>query len=610
MENLIHNLREELLKITLKKANKELFDSLAESIIKTSKCFMYSLWTINNNSTQGERVFKSISILSRELKKGDYKYKDFVLELEGTFIEKTINDTKPYHICADRSEHKSQKCLEEYDLNYFIGIPILDFENPETIIAVLNLSYTKDPEIIDLKSFSSIIRDVISSCMYRHKLHNMKHLMEELVRNYQNFGSKKNIGDIFFPVLKEILPKYIGAGYEGTSFFMWNSYRNYYELLSTTGIKEKQLIFGKEVEIPVEKNDYYRVFYHSDNGFTGRAAKEKKSKIYDDLTKENNNPVRNGKFFEVTNGKTMMVVPVFRPSTQDEVIGILRFVNKKNRGSNKEIDYFNDGDKEIIEFAAQYLSLIIDYFLCEEERNSFVSKLSHEFKDPARFIRDSADRLLKGKGNFFSYLRDIRDISQLQLQQAEMNLYVFKSRIKKPRAEKYKPEPLLLKNIINRGKDIIKPFARIERVTFDNIKIDVNFPDWELFVDKDAFTTVFFNLLTNAIKFHRYKSDIIVNITGIEVGNCLIVNVSDYGLGISETDSEKIFSMGFRGDNVIKYNTDGFGIGLPVVKQIIEDFDGEICVSNFHCPTTFEIKLHKKLTNDNYTKEPVWNSVK
>jgi signal transduction histidine kinase len=340
--------------------------------------------------------------------------------------------------------------------------------------------------------------------------------------------------------------------------------------------------------------------------------------IYDDLNKEKSNPKHKERFIEFTKntGKTMMVIPIHRPSKENDIIGILRFVNRKNRVNSSIVDYFNDSDKDIIEYASKYLALIIDYYLGEEERNDFISKLSHEFRSPALLINISADRLIKNTNDSFrdryliSYLENIRDFSDLQLQQAETNLHISKIRVNTPRSQKYKPEQHTLKDIIDQGKTTVVPFARIERVRFDNIKVDENFPKWELYVDRGAFITVFFNLLNNAIKYRNPKNEFSVIITGKNLGGWLIINVSDYGLGINPDDKEKIFLMGFRGDNVTKYNSDGFGIGLPVVKQIIEDFDGKICVSNPINPTTFEIKLHEKLFNNKYTKETVWNSVK
>ncbi|MDR1582403.1 MAG: GAF domain-containing sensor histidine kinase [Prevotellaceae bacterium] len=625
-DSLINNLRAKLLNASVQKGL-ELLNSIVDAIQEATDCTMCSLWSINNNNTNGG--FRSASLVVRKLEDRLSYYsfnadEDYVhdIDLRGCFIKHVLSKTEqfqlPYHYCdiSECQEHRSKKAIEDLNLKFFISIPIYYQDALRVPIALLKLSYRDKPQIAQLDLFSTIIRDVISSCMYRYMLYKMKHIMEDLVKNYQAKGSKRNLGDIFHPILNTILRNY--CAYEGASFFMWDSFMNHFKLLLTTGIVNKQLYIKGE-KVLINKNDFQTIFYQAGEGFTGEAAKEKRSMICDDLDKEKNNPIHKEKFIESTQnkGKTMMIVPILRPSKSDEVIGILRFVNKTNQKNSKVVDYFNAADKEIIEYASKYLALIIDYFLGEEERNDFISKLSHEFRTPALLINLSADRLIKNnkRSSFLlrylpPYLENIRDFSKLQLQQAESNLHISKIRVSTPRSQKYITEEHLLKDVICQGKTTVIAFARVEGVRFDDIGIDVNFPAWKLYIDEVGFTTVFYNLLTNAIKYRNPNIGFSVTITGEEINNWLIVNVSDYGLGIEPEDKDKIFLMGFRGDNVTKHNKDGFGIGLPVVKRIIEDFDGEIRVSNFFNPTTFEIKLPKKLFNDKYTKETVWNSVK
>jgi signal transduction histidine kinase len=433
-------------------------------------------------------------------------------------------------------------------------------------------------------------------------LYQKQHIMWDLVEIYKERGSKKKLADIFFPVLNDVLYKY--CKYEGASFFIWDSYMNHYKLLSSTGIEG------------IQKNNYNNVVYQAGKNKTGSVADTKKPIIYDDLT-ANGNSHHKYKEETIHVGKTMMAIPIFRPSKRDEVIGILRFTNKQNSTNTDVIDHFNDADVEIMAYASDYLALIIDYFLGEKERHDFISKLSHEFISPASSIRNSADRLLKNNNpafierNFVSYLGDIRDLAELQLQQADTNLHISSIRVNTPRAQKYKEMgKYLLRDIIQQGKKTVIPFARMEGLRFDNIDIDGSFPSWELHIDKGAFRTIFYNLLANAIKYRNPKADFTVKISGYEYNEWLIVCVSDMGIGIDTKDKDRIFLMGYRGDNVTEHNSDGFGIGLPVVKQIIVDFEGEISVTNFLNPTIFEIKLPKLLLNDKYTKEIKWNSPK
>lgn len=614
MSNLIHDLRDALLKASAERGDK-LIETIVDAILEVSGCTVCSLWSINNNNTQ--TGFQSTSLWVRRLKSGVSaefnNEEDYVHDLEKCFItyvlSEMINREEKYHYCTIeecRKYYRSLSVIEKLNQHFFVTIPIPNQESTK-FISVIKLSYTDEPQITDIDTFSTIIQNVISSCFFRHMLFTKQQLMEDLVKNYQEKGGKKNIGDIFHPIINAIFRKY--CDYEGASFFLWDSYMNHYKLSSTTGIEKVK-----------SKFDYQNVFYQAGVGLTGKAADRRESKIYDNLVKEEQtNPDYKQRFKEVTAhaGKTMMVIPIFRPSKQDEVIGILRFVNKRNRVDKNIVDYFNDADEEIISYASKYLALTIDYFLGEEERNDFISKLSHEFSSPANTIHISSDRLLKHGNNevfmnryLVSYLEDIRDLSKLQLQQADTNLHVSKIRVNTPRSQKYKPKRYLFRDIIEQGKVTVIPFARMEGVRFDNIKIDSNFPDWYLYIDKGAFITIFYNLLTNAIKYRNPHSEFSIDIKGELVEKHIIISVIDFGLGVQLEDISKIFLMGYRGENVTKYNTDGFGIGLPVVKQIIEDFDGQICVTHPSNPTIFQIRLPEKLFNDNYTKELKWNSAK
>jgi len=308
-----------------------------------------------------------------------------------------------------------------------------------------------------------------------------------------------------------------------------------------------------------------------------------------------------------------MVIPILCPSKRDEVIGILRFVNKQNYINRNVVDYFNDADVELMSCTADYFALIIDYFSGEKERINFISRLSHEFRTPANSIRISAESLIRNQlidKRYTNYMESILYSAEYQMQQVETNLYLSKIRSNIPKSKKYNPtRKQLLKEIINKSKDIVKAIAREEGILFDNIVIDKNFPSWRLYIDEFAFTTIFCNLLTNTIKYRSSDVGFHVEISGYETNDDFIICVSDYGLGIDENDKDKIFRLGVRGKNGAKRNTSGFGIGLPLIKHIIEDFGGIIRVAHFRSPTKFEMKLPSYLLKDDYIKTEQWNSM-
>ena len=106
---------------------------------------------------------------------------------------------------------------------------------------------------------------------------------------------------------------------------------------------------------------------------------------------------------------------------------------------------------------------------------------------------------------------------------------------------------------------------------------------------------VFYNLLTNSIKYRVPNTDLQVLFSAEDNSEGLIINVSDSGIGVAPKDAIRIFLLGVRSDNARRINAEGYGIGLLVTKLIIEAFGGEIRLSNYKNPTTFEIKLPRTL---------------
>ncbi len=108
--------------------------------------------------------------------------------------------------------------------------------------------------------------------------------------------------------------------------------------------------------------------------------------------------------------------------------------------------------------------------------------------------------------------------------------------------------------------------------------------------DKDKLTLVIQNLLDNAVKYTPEYGKIEINIT--ETGKFLRIAVKDNGVGIPEKDKAKLFSKFFRATNVIRMQTEGSGLGLFIVKNIVEKHGGTIAIdSKEGVGTEFSFKL-------------------
>lgn len=139
----------------------------------------------------------------------------------------------------------------------------------------------------------------------------------------------------------------------------------------------------------------------------------------------------------------------------------------------------------------------------------------------------------------------------------------------------------IINSILNSTKSI--PEAR--KIRFEvHVDEKINF-----FSDANRINTIFENIIDNAIKFHRYNQEnpfVRIKVTCSEKES--IIEIEDNGIGIDENYREKIFDMFFR----INGKISGAGLGLYIVKEIIEKIEGSITVnSNLNEGTNFKIKL-------------------
>lgn len=96
--------------------------------------------------------------------------------------------------------------------------------------------------------------------------------------------------------------------------------------------------------------------------------------------------------------------------------------------------------------------------------------------------------------------------------------------------------------------------------------------------DKNAILQVFYNLIDNAIKFSGTSRVVDVNLS--QEDDKIVFSVKDYGIGISGKEHDKIFDRFYRGDEPQRSGIRGSGIGLTIVKKIVEDHKGNLTVES------------------------------
>jgi two-component system sensor histidine kinase GlrK len=107
-----------------------------------------------------------------------------------------------------------------------------------------------------------------------------------------------------------------------------------------------------------------------------------------------------------------------------------------------------------------------------------------------------------------------------------------------------------------------------------NLQIKTRLRPGELTVDRDRLRTVLDNLLSNAVKYTPCGGQ--VEIAVRSAGDETLIDVSDSGPGVDETEKEKIFEPFFQGSAPCLGPVQGTGLGLSIVQEYVDELNGWI----------------------------------
>jgi signal transduction histidine kinase len=143
---------------------------------------------------------------------------------------------------------------------------------------------------------------------------------------------------------------------------------------------------------------------------------------------------------------------------------------------------------------------------------------------------------------------------------------------------------------------VIKSYE--SKIAEKKIKLEFTAPEekTEIFLDKEKIKIAIQNILDNAIRYTKEGGKIVISLSRNQ-GN-VELKIQDSGMGIPENQKRKLFTKFFRGDNAIKVNDDGSGLGLFIAKNIIEAHGGKIWFeSEENKGSTFYVALPIDLGN-------------
>jgi signal transduction histidine kinase len=211
-----------------------------------------------------------------------------------------------------------------------------------------------------------------------------------------------------------------------------------------------------------------------------------------------------------------------------------------------------------------------------EAKATFVSNVSHELKTPLSLIRLFAETLQLGRvadaDKAHEYYRIIHNES-VRLSHLIDNILDF-AKIESGRKE-YNFKPVDLKDLVASVVETYRP--QIIREGFElTTRFEEGLPT--VAADREAISQAVLNLLDNALKYATDIKRIAVSVR--QEQRSILIQVTDQGIGIAKSEQGKIFETFYRVGSNLVHNTKGSGLGLSLVKHIVEAHDGEVRVDS------------------------------
>ena len=239
--------------------------------------------------------------------------------------------------------------------------------------------------------------------------------------------------------------------------------------------------------------------------------------------------------------------------------------------------------RDLYERESQLKLALDDLHSAEESKQKYIIAVVHELKSPIASIISSLELVL---GN---YLGDVpikikdklartkeRGDEAIKNINSILHISRFKLLSNINRSEFNISE--LINKLVNNYKDqAIRKNIKIDIENISNRKILIN-------ADEILLELALSNIIGNSVKYTPKDGNILIEINVSD--QYININISDDGIGIPQSELDKIFEEYFRASNTKKYNIEGTGTGLNIVKQIIDAHKGIVSV---YSPS----KLHK-----------------
>jgi two-component system sensor histidine kinase SenX3 len=283
----------------------------------------------------------------------------------------------------------------------------------------------------------------------------------------------------------------------------------------------------------------------------------------------------------------------------EELLALVRVVRRTSQLHRGAIELprgpIGEGKRELtvtvapLDVSGMILVLISDeseYQKVDAIRRDFVANISHELKTPIGALSLLSEAVLGAKNDPEAV---IKFASKMQKESRRLTDLV-QEIINLSRLQG--SDPLLSAYAVD-VEDIIREAANQCQINAEGRNIEIvlgEISNSTVLGDRDQLIMAFQNLIENAINYSPERTKVSVNASVIE--GVVEISVADQGIGISESELERIFERFYRIDPARSRETGGTGLGLSIVKHVAVNHGGDVKVwSKINVGSTFALRL-------------------
>jgi len=327
--------------------------------------------------------------------------------------------------------------------------------------------------------------------------------------------------------------------------------------------------------------------------FANLLLKKEKSLL---INRDTENTGQEYALLDILNAESLITAPII---VRDEPVGFILMGNTSLGGEAAE------GDAELLSILASHIGTAIEntrlyteLFSSQKElerrvaertqeleklneelktlnkmKSDFISAVSHELRTPLTSIKGYASILIAGK------LGDVLPAQRERLEKIDKHsnslVHLINNLLDIARIESGNVQMEMrnasIKEIIDSIVDTVMPQVKEKNISL-KINSDIKFD--KIKADPGQIERVFLNLLSNAVKFTPEKGKVTIEVK--EKDDNVQFSIEDTGIGIPPQDIPKVFQEFFRADNALDQKIKGSGLGLSLVKKIVEAHKGKI----------------------------------